>query len=413
MKKELILIGLLTSAISTLSFGQSFKYEAKTSKVAQKGFYNIVLTPEVTSHLKDNFADVRLYDEQGKEIPYLLRSEQPLIQKELFKEYVIAENTHIKNCCTKLILQNAAKNKINNVSLVIKNSDARKKGKLSGSNDKANWYIIKDEFLLDPILSNTQTYEVKILDFALSDYEYYQLEIKDSTSAPLNIVKAGYYDTYSEDGKYLELPSANLFQKDSSDKSTYVRISFPQKEFIDRLKVTITDPALYYRKAKLCEKTTYKSKIDFVPITYFDLHSGSSNLISLDHIKAKELYLIIENNDNAPLKIGKVEGSLLMHYITANLDANKEYFVKFGNEKIDYPQYDLEYFKDSIPNNVASIYPQVLKMKEEKRVAEKSFFNSNTWIWVAIVLVIALLAFMTRSMLKEMKNQPMEKQDSQ
>lgn len=89
---------------------------------------------------------------------------------------------------------------------------------LSGSDDKADWYIIKDNYELESLFNHRETEEVTILHFPLSDYEYYRLDINDSPSLPIKILKAGHFDTSFAKAKYLELPSPVLKQADSIDK---------------------------------------------------------------------------------------------------------------------------------------------------------------------------------------------------
>ncbi len=240
------------------SFGQTFKKKASLDRVNESGFYRIAITPEIVTHLNDDLSDIRIYDNTQSEIPYLLNQEIPLQVHQIFKTYNIKEYRSQPKCCSRLILQNTAKNKIDNISLIIKNSDVKKKAKLSGSSDNEHWYIIKDDYHLESFPSANNTSEVKILNFPLLDYEYYMLEIEDSGSAPLNILKAGYYDTYIENGKFTDLPKAHIHRKDSSDKKSYITVSFPSAQLIDKVKITATAPHYYYRNAAIC--TTYYEK---------------------------------------------------------------------------------------------------------------------------------------------------------
>ena len=337
MKTYLFLLYVLLLQLSS-AFAQSFDWEAKIEPVNKNGFYNILLTPDISTHLKSNFSDIRIYDSDGKEVPYLLRNEAPKASQLLFKDYQIIENKSIQNCCSKIILHNPTKSKINNISLIIKNSDVRKKAKLSGSDDQDNWYIIKDNYNLESIYNNRETSEVKILDFPLSEYKYYQIDIADSSNAPLNIIKAGYYDTYYEDGKYLKLPALTLQQKDSSDKHSYISLSFPSAQVIDKLTLEIKGPLYYYRKATVCQLVQEKDRRHFSILKNIDIRSNQENDIHFYRFHAKDLYLVIENNDNQPLTVESATGYQLMNYLTANLEKDKEYRLVFGNKKRKLPK---------------------------------------------------------------------------
>ena len=401
--KKIILLGLLGFASPYFSFSQNFSHEAKLPEVKENGFYNILLTPEVTQHLKYNLSDVRIYDEQQKEIPYILKSENSS-SSNVFTEYSIIENKSTHKCCTQLILQNTVKSNIDNISLIIKNSDVRKRARLSGSDDKINWYIIKDDYNLESIYNDRATSEVKIINFPLSDYSFYKLDIDDSLNAPIKILKAGYYDSQFEEAKYLTLPSPAILQKDSSDKRSYTKISFGSPQFISRIKIEVSRPEYFLREASVCKLIKDKTKSYFETIARIELRSNHENMIQLDYVKAEELYLIIENKDNQPLTIKSITGYQLIHYLTAQLEKDKKYFLRLGNSTLSYPQYDLEFFKDSIHTSKMILTPEkVLNIEKKESVKENVFFSTTLWIWLAIVLVVAMLGYMSYKMIREIK----------
>jgi hypothetical protein len=399
-----LLILILITGVSLQSIAQTEKFvrKAELPEVKQSGFYNILLEPTITSHLKGDLSDIRIYN-QDKEVPYILTSETSS-SSTAFHEYKIIDNKSVSKW-TRLILQNASKSEINNISLLIKNSDVKKKARLSGSDDQTNWYIIKDNYNLEAVYSTHNTAEVKILDFPLSDYEYYKLEIEDSLSAPIKILKAGFYDTRFEEAKYLTLPSSSVTQRDSSDKNTYIKVSFGSPQMIDRLKIEIKNPEYFLRKIQLAKLIKDKKINYWETIQKDELKSNNDNTIMLDHLFTDHFYIIIENNDNLPLKIGSIKGYQLTHYLTAQLDAGQSYVLKFGNKEISYPTYDLEFFRDSLPNSIPLLKATNVTNINSLQPKDKrdDFFKSTIWIWLAIAAIISFLGYMSYRMLKEMK----------
>lgn len=401
------MVALLLLSFSGSVKAQSFRMNGKLGEVTQSGFYRIPLGPGVTSHLNDLYSDIRIYDEMEKETPYIMRSEVATASRQLFNEYAIIEKEHTPGCCTDLILHNPGKSRINNLSLIIRNADVTKRAKLSGSDDRNHWYVIKQAFYLEPVNSEDQTFEARILNFPLSDYEYYLLNIEDSSSAPLNILKAGYYDTFTEDGKYQILPAPSVRQKDSSDKRSYITITFPDTVYIDKLRVNLQGPLFYLREASLylIEKNKKRTIQQFV--SQGALRSNSENIFSLDHIKASGLCLIIDNKDNPPLKARSAVASELTRYLVAYLEKGREYHVAFGHPDIRYPDYDLGFFSDSIPQVIPALKISGISLAQNHPHTEKqpetSFFESTAWILTAIFLVALLLGLMTVRMMREMK----------
>lgn len=394
---------LIFFAITQFSAAQDFKWESEIQGVKENGFYNILLAPQITTHLKQDLSDIRIYDQEGKEVPYILTSENSSSSNE-FKEYAITENKSIPKCCTHLTLHNAGRSPINNISLMIRNSDVRKNARLSGSDDQISWYIIKDDYRLESVYNDQRTSEVKIINFPLSDYEFYKLEISDSSSAPLKIIKAGFYDNHYEEAKFISLPAPVVLQKDSSNKHSYIKLSFGQLQYIDRLKIEVEQPGYFLRNARLCKHVKEKSGVAYETLATAELRSNHENYFHLDFYPATELYLIVENKDNIPLKIKSVTGHQLVHYMTAQLEKDNKYYLRMGNPTITYPEYDLQFFKDNIPDTLTAITPAgPVNIEKEDSLKKADFFSSPLWIWSAIIAVVVLLGYSSFKMIREIK----------
>lgn len=407
MKKIILLFSCIVSC--NLS-AQEFKGQASVDSIKETGFHNILLTPEINGHLNVDFSDIRLFDEKNGEVPYLHRSERSTTYTQLFKEYTIISKEMVKGNCTRLILGNPEGTKINNISLVIKNADVQKKVKLSGSDDQQNWYVVKDNYLFYNVFNTSETAEIKLLDFPLSNYHYYKIEINDSASAPLNILKAGFYDTYSESGKYTIVKGVQINQTDSVKlKKTYVKFTFSSPQYIDKLDLEIEGPVYYLRKANVCElkKDSVKKRevrSYYQSIQETELASNHPNTIYFSNYKAKEFYIVIENEDNQPLHIRSAKAVQLNHYLTAYLEKEKHYVLKFGDPKLGSSSYDIKYFNDSIPKKVPLLVPGQIIIKEKTHIKpQTSLFANKTLLWVVIGLVIALLGVLSVKMIKEMK----------
>ncbi|MDQ3191048.1 MAG: hypothetical protein M3Q58_05590 [Bacteroidota bacterium] len=403
MKK---LISLCFLLFPIIGFSQNFNWEAALQKPDKTGFYRITLNPKITTHLNKQITDIRITDSQNAEVPYLFQKEAPTYYSQLFHDEVIEKRIQ-KSCCTSITLYNKKRNKINNISLLIKNADVVKIASLYGSYDQKDIYILKQNFKLYNINNQKETSELKILDFPLSDYLYYTIKIDDSLSAPLNILKAGYYDTFRENGKYTPVPSPEFTKKDSTEKKTYIKIVFDKETLLDKLEFSVKGGPYFLRKATLYEpkeRKTKKGKTEYYlkEISKTILSSVNENSIVLPSLKTKELLLVIENEDNPALTIDSITGFHLNRYMIAWLEKDKQYNLKFGNENSIAPKYDLNYFKDSIPSSIPELkYGAIVSLKKEEiKVGARVFTNQNI-IWIAIGAVVLLLGTMSVKMVKE------------
>jgi len=402
MRKYLVII---LSIISTSLLGQSFAYKANINNDFQSGFVKIALSPEIVSKLKSDFSDIRIYDSNKVEVPYIFYQEQRQKEKNLFVEYEILEKEHNKKAAyTRIVIHNPERNKVNNIVLRIKNADVRKRLKLNASNDMKNWYVLKDNYYYNSIVNNDTTYEIRVLNFPWSDYEYYELLVDDYFDRPINILQAGYYNRVKENGKYTELKNTAFSIKDSLKTSI---ISIPiQGNYLDKIAFKIDAPKYFHRDAVIFihESRKYKRKkvIYDKNIAHIQLISNSSNVFNLDNLHADTLFIRIQNDDNPALKIRDIQLFQLNKYLIANLNQGNHYQLYYSDKKAEKPIYDLEYFSDSIQENLSVATCGVpIRIKAEFKEKDGNFNLNDYWLWIIIIGVALLLAYMSYGMIRD------------
>jgi hypothetical protein len=393
----------------TSAQAQDFGWKATLTPASASGFHRVLLPASVTGRLQPGLEDLRLHGTDGKEVPYLLQTEQPVQYRTLFKPYQILSYTRQPGGLSELLIHNPEQRSINNISLLIGNAEVRKTVALSGSDNQQDWYVLKEQDVLYAIRNEKQTAEVKLLNFPLSRYRYFRLQLNDSASAPLNILNAGYYDTYSEAGKYTRIPIQRLSRQDSTDKTTYLRLDFGQPVYPEQLVFYISAPQLYYREGKVIlgerkggtrrQKKRRRRNRTHEIFEAFTLHSNAPAQVNLPRQKVEKLVIQLQNEDNPPLKIDSVHVLQLNRYAVAQLQPNQTYILRFGDEDVDAARYDLQFFQDSIPANLPIItVQQITPLKEQKPKSQ----GSKMLIWAAIGVVAVGLGYMTLRLLKDM-----------
>lgn len=391
-------------------YGQEFNFEATVTPVTQAGYYKVMLSPELLGKLKTNQSDLRIYDSSDKEQPYVLYRESAISTTSLFKEYNIIERAYEKDSLSYLTFENPNKETIDNVSFIVKNTDVQKRARLSGSDDQNNWYVIKNNYLLHAMQSTEGTSELKVLNFPSSDYRYFKLEIDDNKKLPINILKVGYYDTHQVYGVSTQFDCPVAYQKDSL-KISYVKLDLSERKYVEKLKFELTGAEYYSRYAELLvrhERLNKKKKkeVYFESIGSIELNSNSRNEVNLRGLSQKEIYVEIHNKDNQPLSIVNVTASYLNKYVLTQLEPNQDYRLMFGEMSLSSPEYDLKKFADKIlPGAMKTNHGTVIGRKSiEVKSNEVSNILENTYfIWTVILLVGALLGFVSLKMIKEMK----------
>ncbi len=405
--RELIIVGclgflLIISGGGTFAYespDQAFDFQAELPEVDSAGFYKIPLLPRVSKHLRGGLRDLRLFNGKGAEVPYLLETAASKAPEKRFKEYSIINKRHGQSA-TYITFENPQQNQIDNLSIQLKNASVSKTAALSGSNEKDQWYAIEKAFQLQKLYSDTGATEVKVLDFPQTDYPYYRLKIHDTASNPINILKVGYYDRQAQERQYFALPDPELEQNNTPNNKTFLKVKLPASYHIDRLSFDVSDPVYFHRKARIKvpeENRTLKS---------FVLSSKHTNQVTFPTVKTDIVVVIIENKDNPPLAIEKVEAGQLKRHVMAYLKPNGAYRLRFGSDEMANPQYELRHFKDSIPPDPGILNPgpiQGTKKGQKKDTSSGLIFESRIWIWVTLGVVMLILGFLSFQMINRMK----------
>jgi hypothetical protein len=389
-----------------IAYGQQYNAEIRLPKVPKNGFYRIPITPKVAGYLLPGFSNLRIQDRSDQETPYFVRKEVPVRQTEKFQEYEVER--YKTKVSTELILKNPNRKPINNIHLKMRNADVTKQATLSGSDDHKSWFAIKERFNLSPVDGGNGTFEMRVLDFPMSNYLFYSLRISDSLNAPINILTAGYYEANTENGQYTEVPRKISFSTDLKKKLSMITVSFDTIQYVDRIDLSLKGKQQYFlRRASLeemRERNLKKGRGEKYPYTLneFEVSSTHPTQIDIPDSRFREFQIVIDNDDNPPLELVSLQAYQLNRYLITWLSSGSEYVIKIGGESLLAPSYDLRFFSDSVPNQLASLSAaDVVVHKTQELSTSTSFFTSKNFIWAAMIIVALLLAYMAVNLAKD------------
>jgi len=394
--------------IANLSFGQ-YQTTAKLKKVTQNGFHEIIVSPEVRSFSKQDLSDIRLFDSKGIEVPYFIQTAKNS-SFNTFEEYTIVSKTVLPKKRTSVIVAIPSNKSHNQLSLFIANSDVEKKYSISGSDDQKEWFGISNSQMLYELSSTSETSVVKTISYPLTTYRYLKIDFDDQKTLPVNILKAGNFNSQIQKSISLEVtPKKSSITENTVNKETQIHVLFDTPQVINQISFEISKPTYYNRKAILYKKVKRETKRKSVEseeeIVSFELNSNIKKSFTIGEIFEKEFFIKIENHDNQPLSISKIKFEQKLISIIANLNSDETYILKTGNKSLTAPEYDIANFKSKI----ASILPQTHLYDIEhsqtvkKQIQNKSFWQQSWFMWLCIVLGGITILFFTASLIKDLK----------
>jgi len=401
-----MLIAFLFITFTFSATAQNYEWKAKINKVNQANYYKIFLSSDITSQLNHSFPDIRIIDENKNEIQYILKKQKTVFDNKSKTELKITKNKHKKYKHFTEIEINNDNYKISNLVFKIINTHNPVFVKIYGSNNSKKWFVLKNNFPAVPEITEADTTEIKIMDIPNSNFKFFKVIFYDYDVEPIQVQNVYFYNLADIRAEYMQLPNPKISQKDTLNKSI-ITLTYDKAHFIDMISFSVYGPEYYLRKVKMNKKNTsiaHQTGENYYDQYKKEFYIGSlkSNRINLYDYKAKKIEFIIDNKDNKALEIYKANSYQLKNYIISYLHPNKEYYILFGNKKANFPNYDLPYFKDTIPTILPETYFQNIKKIKRKNDKINIIWNfPATYLWYSIGTLGILLIIISLIILKE------------
>lgn len=395
---KLYLFIILSLLLSPGAFAQSVWTE-EIQPVEVSGYYNIQLGQGIIAQsLDSDLSDLKILDSKNNEVPYFLRSVNPIREISRFENYNLKQN-QVKDSLNIIIIDNQEKEDINRFYIIIRKADVSKYASLRGSNDLKQWYIVRQK---TSVSGFGDADEVLILDFPKGNYRYYEITLENNQNSPLEVLKVGKIKNSSIYAQFTELKLGHFLQKDSiSGKRTYITFPDSQDTYrISKLEIGVNNKAYFFRHAVMSDSISH-SRVTF------NLSSKGNNTFFINSfLFSRNTSIAIENHNNPPLKVDSVKAYGLNRYVCAYLEEGQSYIVRVGPKDKTPPKYDIEYFQNDIPADLPVIKTNNLQgivIKNTEQARELSWIEKPVFLWGVIVIIGLFLLFICVKMIKEMK----------
>lgn len=403
MKINSLFLILFLFVLNNVTAQTTFHYKRSIENITTDGWYAIKLPDDIFHHLNEQFSDLRifqLHDNDTLEIPYILRIRQDIVTDNLVTLEVL--NKSRKGNILYATLELKERQKINYLDLDFKQINYNAFVTLSGSNNQKDWFELATKKRILSIQNETVAYTTNTVNFPTCDYKYIQVIITSDT--PLDLVHASLRNTQVVEGVNSNAPLQWKVTHDDKTKKTIVDGTLENHMPINKVDIRVDSNNDYYRHFSIAyvrdSSKTPKGYTKFYTEVYDGyLTSINTKKFEFGLITTKEIRITIDNNDNTPLNINVITAAGPQVEIVAKLAPGITYAV-YGNAHVDRALYDLDHFKQSIPDSVA-----YLTMSEETALPKlqsqsKPFVTRKIWLWVIMGVVIVTLGFSTLRMIK-------------
>jgi hypothetical protein len=382
-------------------------WSAKLPAIEQAGLQAIVLDAHVLGASRPDLGDIRLLDSTGAQVPYVIRTVSTPASSGAFQPYVLLRNEALPKQSI-VEFERPAGQTIERLHIWIRPLDAEKKVRITGSDDRKAWFMVKDEHLVTQGARGDPPHQVLILDLPRSDYRYFRLALNDSLTAPMRVLGVGTFGAgTSARPLYVDAGQLPFTQRDSAG-TTVLSVRNDRPVLVDRFSYEVADTNGFHRDGWLrtweWEDRRDRRKRSRVRVPHdaerHTITSDSAPLIPTQAMRSDTFDLVIDNGDDRPLRFKELRAQVIQRLLLAELTPGMRYTLTTGDAALDAPRYDMLHFTDDLPVPVDTLRHGE-PIRTPRSVAGSTAFDpSEWWVWAAILVLMLGMGWMAVRMLR-------------
>lgn len=411
LRNKFILLLCCASFLNLNAQFKEYKYASKIQKPSSS-WHKIKLEESVLDKVKSDYSDLRIFQitaEDTIESPYILETLHSKIEAKVGSFKIT--NSSKKGDSFYYTLSRTTSEEISEIMLNFSRSNFDWHVTLEGSNSQNEWFELLKNYRIVSISNEETSFSYTKLAFSPATYRNFRLKITDLS--PPDLSSASYSNSYEQINFYdlVKYKTSEIIQ-DKENKRTLVKISLGKKTPLSSIKINVESKFDFYRPIKIFASMDSldlddEESYNYDLVTTDVINSFDDKSFEFNQISARYLTIIIENDDNQALKIGKIESFKHPIVLTGRFEQSGDYFLCYGNENASYPNYDIAYFKDRIPTNLSELTYEIIPLVQENEpVKTASKPISQLWLWGIIGAVVLLLLVFTLKMINSKSSEP-------
>lgn len=323
-----------------------------TPRAGAPGTYDVVVPLPVMDRAREDLADLRLYDANGREIPYALRIRREVGDKREVAARAFNQATTGLSTSEMSVDLGENNGEHNEVEIETAGTNFRRRVELEGSDSGKEWRTLKTGDIVFGFESENKSVQSNRVSYPTSRYRYLRVrvfadELTDKQAPLITGVKVvmavrekGELTTWTVD-----VPSYQLLRNQGAPASAWT-IDLGARVPCDRLTLEVNDES-FSRPFQL-EAVDDPQNIRLIASGELTRHVGEARkplVITFDNEEqARKLRLLITDHSNQMLSISLITAGAPTRQLVFDLKEapNQPLRLFFGNAKATAPRYDFE-----------------------------------------------------------------------
>ncbi|NLD50073.1 MAG: hypothetical protein GX660_23265 [Clostridiaceae bacterium] len=395
MKRKLIISAVLfTVLMSNIVYALDFSYSAAIENKGDKKYKAVRINSGVYNKVKENLADMVLYDSDNEPVPFFLNSFKVSGVEEKRTYAMKLVNSFIKDrdFYYDYGLETPQQEDVTATSVAVEtgSSDFAKEVEIWGSYDSTNWEKVKE----DVIYSVGGTRKLEVAFEGIKKYTFYRFRLSN------NLEKVSFssvelkFSKVQQNREYFTDTISPDFTVEERGNNTVIKV--PALKNLKLSSIAIKTDSMFKREVSFegaVSKMLYN--LDFEDTKYRDL------TIPLDQYRVTSdlAEIIIYNKDDKPIEIKGVEANYLVDELVFEGSKAGSYTLRFGNSEMLSPKsYDISNYREQIINegyDMLSLQEikqeQTTQVYQEPKKDYRMVFNITI---TAVALVMGVILFL-------------------
>lgn len=325
-------------------------YFAEIRPAAATGIHQFAVPLHVLDKAREDLADLRLFDANGREIPYAVKirdeeSDTEQIEGRLFNQAAVGSTAREVS-----VDLGANPGEHNEVEIETEGQNFRRSVEIEGSDTGADWKTVKTGDVIFSFGSATSTARSNRVGYPTSRYRYLRLRVfadAPREKQPPVIISVKVLMSRREQGEIttwgLSVPYHQLLRHNAAPASSWT-FDLGARVPCDRLMLTVQDQS-FSRPFEL-EVVDDPQNIRLVASGELTRRRGDDQppTINFDEVYARKLRLLVTDHSNPPLSIFEVQAGAPLRQVYFELPQPTDQPLRlyFGNMTATAPHYDFE-----------------------------------------------------------------------
>jgi hypothetical protein len=372
------------------------------------GYIRFSLDGEVFHQSRLSLADLRILDDQRKEVPYALFEARETISEEQYTPRIFNQAVLPKAYST-LTLDLGKEIYNNKLVLKTQSKNFKRRVEIAGSADARRWFVLKDNaYIFD--FSGEQKIQLTTITYPENNYRYLLVKVWNGPEPPLALEGADLFLVKTETPQRKLVPCKPVSrQEDPKLKVSICVLDLNYRHFPCDLLTLETPEENFSRLVEIQGSNDLKEWQRHLQSEFYRFRTTKYEVEkkTFHFPEARDRYLkvIIYNYDDPPLRLASFEVQGIAKDLIFQSESNREYFLYYGNDQASAPHYDVERVKNYL--NIETLPRVKLAGENPNRdfvphVPQKPWTESRPMLFwsVLVLLVLGLGSYIVRLMTK-------------